>query len=177
MKLFQRAIFALAACGLFIYLAGSHLAATTNPKAPAKPNYTGTWKLDLETSKNGDGTPMSSSYKSFTMTIDHQEPALSIKQEIAVPAIRTVNFSVTTDGIEHKIKINTLSAVAWSKWEGDSLKTYLKRNLIADESPIQRETIRTLTLSPDGKRLTASVKVTELPNGTPTTGNEVWIKQ
>lgn len=145
-------------------------------QAKGKPNFTGTWKLNTEASKTEQGEPMSN-YKSFLLTLDHKEPALAIKQVIVELGERTLIYSVTTDGKEHLSKIYDQPAIAWAKWEGNSLTMYLKRDL-SQSSGRQIETIRTVTLSPDGKTMTASVKVKQLPAGQYSiVGNEVWEKQ
>jgi len=146
------------------------------PQAQGKPNFTGTWKLNTEASKTEQGDPMSN-YKSFILTLDHKEPALSIKQVIVESGERTLIYSATTDGKEHPSKIYDQPAIAWAKWEGNSLTMYLKRDLPQSDGR-QIETTRTVTLSPDGKTMTASVKVKQLPAGQYSiVGNEVWEKQ
>lgn len=153
----------------------------TNAFMPSqtKPNFTGKWKMDLAASKWEGGAPMSGTYKYFMLTLDHKDPQFITKQEFETSDARVLTYAVTTDGSEQKVKINDLPALAWAKWEGNSLKTYLKRDLSAAAAPQQRETIRTLTLSADGKTMTATVKVTLFPEGAayPSIGNEVWIKQ
>lgn len=140
-------------------------------QAQSKPDLTGTWKLNLTKSKTQDGSPMSRTYESFVMTIDHREPQLIIKQDIVQQGSgRTIPLSVTTDGTESQSKILDALATANARWEGDTLTMHLKREL---KEGGYVETIRSVKVSQDGKSMRAKVKIN--PSGI--VGDEVWEKQ
>jgi hypothetical protein len=145
-------------------------------QAQNKPNFTGTWRLNLEASRIGNRN-MKSVYRKFLLTLNHKEPALSIKQEIWQDDKRTLAYAVTTDGRFHSLKLYGQPAIAGAKWQGNYLTMYLKRTL-PEANDIQRETIRTVTLLADGKTMVAKVQVKDLQRrGYLSVGDEVWEKQ
>ena len=146
-------------------------------QAQNKPNFTGTWRLNLEASKIGNRN-MKSVYQKFLLTLNHKEPVLSIKQEIwQDDNKRTLVYAVTTDGRLHSLKLYGQPAIVGAKWQGNYLMMYIKRTLL-EANDIQRETIRTVALLPDGKTMVAKIQVKDLPRrGYLFVGDEVWEKQ
>lgn len=145
-------------------------------QAQNKPNFTGTWKLNLEASRIGNRN-MKFVYRKFLLTLNHKGSVLSIKQEIWDDDKRTLAYTVTTDGRLRSLKLYDRPAIATAKWQGNYLTMYLKRTL-PEANDIQRETVRTVALLPDGKTMVAKVQVKDLPTrGYLFVGDEVWEKQ
>ncbi len=157
--------------------------AQTQPKAATKPNFTGVWKLNLTESKLLDGKPFGSTrnYQAFTMSLIHVEPEIAVSYDIkdARPGgDRIHSYLVTTDGKERQITLGGGAAIAWAKWEGNSLIVYHKR---ATGAGSHAATKRAFTISEDGKMLKSVPTFTGRNNGKdrPDEGGEteVWEKQ
>jgi hypothetical protein len=139
--------------------------------AQTKPNFTGTWKMNLEKSKSSDGKPLTY-YSEFTHEIEHQEPKLRIKETIkSAEGTRTVVWNVTTDGKEYDTKVGASPAKVSAQWDGERLVQRIKWN--ADEGELQ--VTRKSALSTDGRTITADWELTAA-NGQ-VRATEVWEKQ
>ena len=113
----------------------------------AKPDFSGTWKLDA--SKNEFG-PMPVPDK-WERTITHQDPSLKYKTVQAGPqGEMTTETSYTTDGKESMNKFRGQDVKGVAKWDGDVLTIQSKREIQGMEVSINER----WTLSPDGKVLT-----------------------
>src|SRR5471030_2045461 len=83
-------------------------------RAEEKPNLTGTWTLNLKTSKLSDGKPIPY-YTEFIEEIDHKEPKLKIVEKIKTSggqSDRTVVWDLTTGGKETEADVTGSSAKA-----------------------------------------------------------------
>jgi hypothetical protein len=113
----------------------------------AKPDFSGTWKLDASKSEFG---PMPAPDK-WERTITHQDPSLKYKTVQAGPqGEMTTDTSYTTDGKESMNKFRGQDVKGVAKWDGDVLTIQSKREVQGMEISINER----WTLSPDGKVLT-----------------------
>jgi len=109
------------------------------------------------------------------------EPEIAISYDIKDTrpgGDRIHSFLVTTDGKEKPITLEGRAAIAWAKWEGDSLVVYHKRTTGTDSNT---STKRSFMLSDDGKTLKSVAKFTARVNGkdAPEYGGEteLWERQ
>src|SRR4051812_35941567 len=86
---------------------------------PGKPNFSGTWKLDVQRSR----FDQVKAPKNLVMKIDHQEPKL----QITIEQGGTATFDMTTDGAEHPAMVNGAPATASAAWDGDHLLFTVKQ--------------------------------------------------
>jgi hypothetical protein len=127
----------------------------------AKPNFSGTWTLDVAKSDFGPAPPPDS----VVMTIDHKEPSLkSTTVQKGQQGDATNEATITTDGKEN---VNKLSAAGMeqdvkstSKWNGKKLTT--ERMLAIQGMSIGMNDA--WDLSADGKVLTV-VRQISTPQG------------
>ena len=156
---------------------------SATPKAAAKPNLTGVWKLNLAASKLPDGKSLGTTrgYKAITMSLIHVEPELAVSYDIKDTrqgADRVQSYLITTDGKERQFTLGGSAAMAWAKWEGDALIVYHKRAIGADGNTATR---RSFIISEDGKMLKSMATFTARNNGkdVPEYGGEteVWERQ
>jgi hypothetical protein len=100
------------------------LAATPAAQA-AKPNFTGTWTLDIAKSDFGPSPPP----ESMVMVVDHKDPTIKIKSTQKTAEGETVNDrTLTTDGKPSTNKITLVGGEAQnvtstSKWDGAKFTT------------------------------------------------------
>jgi hypothetical protein len=140
--------------------------------AQTKPNFTGTWKMNLEKSKSSDGKPITY-YSEFTHEIEHQEPKLRIKETIkSAEGTRTVDWNVTTDGKEYDTKVEASPAKVSARWDGDRLVQRIQWT----ENGGEFRVTRTSTLSTDGRTITADWEFTDASGGQ-VRATEIWEKQ
>jgi hypothetical protein len=138
---------------LFLTLA---LAALALP-AMAKPNFSGTWKLDAEKSDFGPQPPPTK----MTRTIKHEDPTLTYSTTQEGPqGEMTSEVKFTTDGKEATNQMMGMDVKGNASWEGDLLKIKQKLDLGGTEVSIDE----TWELSADGKVLTAKLAV-KTPQG------------
>jgi|GEM_PF-3045442 hypothetical protein len=136
-------------------------------RAEEKPNLTGTWTLNLKTSKLSDGKPIPY-YTEFIEEIDHKEPKLKIVEKIKTSggqSDRTVVWDLTTGGKETEADVTGSSAKASATWEGNRLVTRI--------SGEGWTVVRKYTMAPDGKSITAEWT---LATDSVSTATEVWEK-
>jgi len=143
-----------------------------------KPDFSGSWKLNLDRSANEAGGKLE--YVGLSMNVSHQDPKLHITQQVtSANYSRTIEMNVTTDGVEHKFTAFGQAAVASARWDGNVLVTdYRRSNPALNPEGTVLRTIRRLSLSRDGKMIDAKAEVTfngQRAEGV--SGHEVWDKQ
>lgn len=127
---------------MFVLAAALMLAVTG--QAWAKPNFSGTWKLNAAKSDFG---PMPAPEK-LQRTIVHADPSLKITTTQTGPQGEvTSDLMYKTDGTESVNKVRNSEVKAVAKWEGDSLTVSSKREVQGMEIT-QNEN---WTLSADGQ--------------------------
>jgi hypothetical protein len=92
--------------------------ASQQKKPAAKPNFSGTWKVNIEKS-TFDPSPTP---KSLTYKIEHQELALKLTStRVDDEAEDTVVLKLTTDGQETMNVVRGIDVKSKITWEGDVL--------------------------------------------------------
>lgn len=123
----------------------------------AKPNYSGSWKIN--TSKSDFG-PMPGPEK-MERTITHEDPTIKWTQTQGGPnGDVTTEMAYTTDGKPSTNKTPRGELTGIAKWDGDVLTITTKREVQGMEIT-QSERWQ---LSEDGKTLTMTAKI-NTPNG------------
>jgi hypothetical protein len=115
----------------------------------ARPNFTGTWKLNVAKSDFGPMPPPDSR----TDTIDHKDPVL--KQSVAMSSGQgdmQFDLTLTTDGKESKNTIMGNDMVSNAHWDGKTLVVDSKANFGGSDMTIHE----TQVLSDDGKTMTSA---------------------
>ncbi|HXA64615.1 MAG TPA: hypothetical protein VNV82_05665 [Bryobacteraceae bacterium] len=130
---------------------------TASLGAQSKPNFSGTWKLNVEKSDFGVLPPSNSR----TDVIDHQEPNLkdSVSDDGA-QGQQNYTLSMTTDGKEAVNKPGGLDMKSTAAWAANSLVVNAKLQFQGSDVVIKT----TWALSDDGKMLTENVHL-ESPMG------------
>ena len=130
---------------------------TASLAAQSKPNFSGTWKLNVEKSDFGVLPPSNSR----TDVIDHQEPNLkdSVSDDGA-QGQQNYTLSMTTDGKEAVNKPGGLDMKSTAAWAANSLVVNAKLQFQGSDVVIKT----TWALSDDGKMLTENVHL-ESPMG------------
>jgi len=130
---------------------------TASLGAQSKPNFSGTWKLNVEKSDFGVLPPSNSR----TDVIDHQEPNLkdSVSDDGA-QGQQNYTLSMTTDGKEAVNKPGGLDMKSTAAWAANSLVVNAKLQFQGSDVVIKT----TWALSDDGKTLTENVHL-ESPMG------------
>jgi hypothetical protein len=100
------------------------LVATSAWTQDAKPNFSGTWSVDLAKSDFGPAPPP----ESIVAVIDHKEPTIKIATTQKSPMGEVSNErTLTTDGKDNVSKMNTPAGetqmTSTSKWDGGKLIT------------------------------------------------------
>lgn len=125
------------------------LAFTAALNAQNKPNYSGTWKLNLEKSDFGVLPPSGGR----TDVVDHQDPNLKVSiSDAAAQGQQDYTLLLTTDGKEAINKPGGLEMKSVAAWEADTLVVNTKLQFQGSDVSIKTK----WTLSPDGKTLTES---------------------
>lgn len=119
----------------------------------AKPNFSGTWTLDVVKSEFGPTPPP----ESVVLVIDHKEPNIKTTNTQKGPQGELTNErSITTDGKENLNKARTMvgeqEVKSTSKWNGDKLETAFT----LDMQGMALDITDSWQLSEDGKVLTIS---------------------
>ena len=126
--------------------------AATLTIAADKPNYSGTWKCDLQNSDFA-GAPGPTS---LTRTIQHVEPSLILTDDqTGAQGSAKVVRTYKTDGTETTYQSNGSDVKSAAHWEGNTIVIVGKVNAGGTDIVISGP----LTLSPDGKTLTESDKI------------------
>jgi hypothetical protein len=128
------------------------LAASVSSSQPApKPDFSGTWVLNLQRSKIEIANPPAAS----TFTIRHKEPAFHLERTHTYSSGRTNTWSIdlVTDG-KHEVTATEGSTSSRTRmyWEGDALVLDMTITTADGESGTN---VVHYTLSPDGKTFTA----------------------
>jgi hypothetical protein len=143
------------------HAAGGAMAKTTRPvpvahppRAPARPEFTGTWALDTTRSVFGKipgGRPIAR-----TDVIDHRDPVLRQTLYLVLPTgPDTTVYQYTTDSarVVHRVDNRDIEARVW--WEGTTLCLLSKSKIVMIEMSLGER----WTLSPDGQSLTMTRRV------------------
>ena len=132
--------------------------------AYAKPNFTGTWKLNVETSDFG---PMPRLEKG-TMTIDHSEPNVQFSNDATGPrGQQTTKFKYMTDGSEVSNTNGSSEMKSKAKWDGDVLTIETKGNFNGNDVTLNDK----WSLSGDGKIFKLNRHIT-VPQGE---FDQIWV--
>jgi hypothetical protein len=118
----------------------------------AKPNFSGTWKLNAAKSDFGPMPPPDSR----TDTVDHKDPV--IKESVAMSTGQgdmSWDLAYTTDGKESKGSIMGSDITTTAHWEGTTLIVDSKANFGGSDMTLHG----TVVLSDDGKTLTRAVHI------------------
>lgn len=120
------------------------------PAAPgARPNLTGTWKLNVAKSDFG----VLPGPDSQTNVIDHQEPVVKIKvTQEGAQGKQDYTITTATDGKESTNDVGGRQVKMSTAWEGNNLVSNAKLNFQDNEVIIKS----TYVLSDDGKTLTVN---------------------
>lgn len=115
--------------------------------AYAKPNFTGSWKLNSAKSEFGQFPAPSA----MTQTAKHEDPSLKVATKMATDnGDMDFDSTYSTDGKETTNAFGPSSMKSVAKWEGDTLTIQTKGQFGDNEITIQDK----WTLSEDGKTLT-----------------------
>jgi hypothetical protein len=120
--------------------------------AAAKPNFSGSWKLDADRSDFGPQPPPSK----MNRTIKHADPELSYTTSQDGPqGEMTTETKVSTDGKEFTNQMMGMDIKGTATWEGDVLKISNKLDLGGNEVLIEEK----WSLSEDGNTLTSNLLI------------------
>jgi hypothetical protein len=139
------------------------------PPSTSKPNFTGTWALDLMQSDFSD--PHASTPDSLLRTIQQKGDSLNYKVERQQKG-RKSEFQVDLKVGGRGFESNQAGAVT-AQWEGETLAV---RTIFNPGSDRQAEQMERWTLQPDGKRMTDNVSV-HLADGTEIKIRRVFVRQ
>jgi hypothetical protein len=132
---------------LFIITAAANMAL-----AGDKPNFSGTWKLDMDKSSFGPIPPP----ESMTRRVDHKDPDISVEMSITGPDL-SMSFRYSTDGKETANSFMGADFKSKAVWEGKALVIH---NIV----DAANKSTNKWSLSDDGKTLT-DVWTVSSPNG------------
>ena len=125
--------------------------------AQSKPNFTGTWKLNVEKSDFGVLPPSNSR----TDVVDHQDPNLKITvSDDGAQGQQNYTLLMTTDGKEALNKPSGLEMKSVATWNANNLVVSTKLQFQGSDVAIKTS----WTLSDDGKMLTENAHL-ESPMG------------
>lgn len=120
----------------------------------AKPDFSGTWKLNLAKSDLGPMPPP----KAMTLKIEHQDPDLKVTTMISGGPQGDLNYDAiyTTDGKESINKLSGNQAHSTVTWDFDALVLQTRADFGGGEVQIRSRWV----LSNSGKVLKQSAQVT-----------------
>ncbi len=140
-----------------IFTAVAVIAFTASLAAQSKPNFSGTWKLNVDKSDFGVLPPSNSR----TDVIDHQEPNLTDNvSDDGAQGQQNYSLTMTTDGKEVTNKPGGLEIKSTAAWAANNLVVNAKLQFQGSDVAIKT----TWSLSDDGKTLTESAHL-ESPLG------------
>ncbi|MBV8819118.1 MAG: hypothetical protein JO022_12225 [Acidobacteriaceae bacterium] len=121
--------------------------------AQTKPNFSGTWKLNVAKSDFAVMPPP----ESQTSVITHNEPSLKVATSMVGQQGKTeYTLDLTTDGKESSVKMGQREAKVTAAWEGPALVLSTKLTFNEQEVALRSS----MTLADDGKTLTQNVHYT-----------------
>lgn len=113
--------------------------------AQSKPDFSGTWKMDVAKSDFG-ALP---AVQGGTLKIEHKDPSLKLTTTtMGASGERTFELSFTTDGAECTNFVGNIEVKTVAKWDGETL--VLEHKAAGGEVVVKDR----WSLSPDGKTLT-----------------------
>ena len=117
--------------------------------AQAKPNFSGSWKMNIAKSEFGPMPPPSSVVQKIT----HNDPKLTVDStSVGERGEFTTNYAYTTDGKECVNQIRNFEMKSTVKWDGDTLVIESKMDFQGNAATMSEK----WTLSEDGKTLTVN---------------------
>jgi len=123
--------------------------AVVTASAGAKPNYSGTWKLNMAKSDFGPLPPPDSE----TDVIDHKEPTVTINVDaVTAQGPQKYTINTTTNNVESPAKLGPMDAKIKTTWQEGNLASTVKLNFNDQDVSMKRVYL----LSPDGKTLTVN---------------------
>jgi hypothetical protein len=127
--------------------------ATAAAAQDTRPNFSGTWKLDVDKSDFGPAPPP----ESMVLVIEHADPNLkSSSTQKSAQGELTNTRTLTTDGKDNVNKIRTMAGdqdvKSTSTWNGTKLDTMYR----LDVQGLTLDVVDSWGLSEDGKILTIS---------------------
>ena len=125
--------------------------------AADKPNFSGTWKMNVAKSKFGSNAPLTS----YTRKVTHADALLTVQDDQVGGYVGDAHFIIkyTTDGKDVSYDLSGLEMAATAKWEGDSIVTTSH-----DTAGFGVVTKGKMTLSDGGKTLTLAFNA-QTPQG------------
>ena len=123
--------------------------------AMAKPNFTGSWKINASKSKSTGDFPLP---QKFDRKIAHADPSLQVsttQSGFQGGADRTTELKYTTDGKEVVNQLPNGEAKGTAKWDGDVLVVESTRKFQDNEI----KQVERWSLSADGKTLEIENKI------------------
>jgi len=133
----------------YIFEKGAAAGAVVAASAGAKPNYSGTWKLNTTKSDFGPLPPSDSE----TDVIDHKEPTVVINVDaVTAQGPQKYTINTTTNNVEAPAKLGPMDAKIKTTWQEGNLASTVK--LTFNDQDVSMK--RVYVLSPDGKTLTVN---------------------
>jgi hypothetical protein len=124
----------------------------TTASSGSRPNYSGTWKLNLDKSDFGPMPPSNSR----TDVIEHSDPALKIHTvDDGAQGKQDYTINMMTDGKEADNSVAGMTVKNTANWEGANLIVGTKLDLQGTDVNVKT----TWLLSPDGKTLTENAHI------------------
>jgi hypothetical protein len=137
-------------CTLFVITAAANVGVAAD-----KPDFSGTWKLDLEKSAFGPMPPPAS----LTRTIDRKGPDITVQQAMTGPDMN-VTLKYSTDGKETANSFMGTDFKSKAAWEGKALVIHN----VVDAGGTEVKSTDKWTLSDDGKTFTDVLSISS-PDG------------
>ena len=137
---------------LFIAVFVCLLLASAASLAADRPNFSGSWKLDVEKSDFG---PMPKPER-VDYVLAHKDPELNVKSTAMTQGGEMSNeVKILTDGTEFTNELHGQQIKGTAKWEGGALVVTQKANMQGTEIVV----VTRWTLAEDGKSITQDVSI------------------
>jgi hypothetical protein len=137
----------------FIAILLSLLLCSAAALAADKPDFSGTWKLNVDKSDFG---PMPKPEK-VEYILEHKDPELIVKTKAVTQSGEVTNESkILTDGTEFTNDLRGQQITGTAKWEGKTLVVTRKTTMQGTDLTL----VQRWTLSEDGKSITQDVSIT-----------------
>jgi hypothetical protein len=149
----QKMVFEKSAGGAVASAAKASSAPAASTNGGARPNYSGTWKLNVEKSDFGPLPPPNSR----TDVIAHAEPSLKVHTVNDDPAQGKQDYtlSMASDGKEVTNNAGDIEVKNTASWEGANLVVGTKLSVQGTDIAVKA----TWLLSPDGKTMTQNAHI------------------